>query len=112
MAASVNSVLIVAPELKCETPETISFFIAMAQRRVSQLVWGQYNDDGVTFLAAHLITMRNRMGTPGNPSTLKVGNVEAQYVGFTNSKTALTSTSYGLEYLELRKLVVVSPTVV
>ena len=108
MAVTLNSILAVAPELSVETPDVINFFIAMAQRRVSPLVWGVHNDDGVTFLAAHLMTMKNRNGTPGNPSMQKVGDVQAQYVGFTNSTTALSSTSYGVEYLELRKLVVIS----
>lgn len=112
MAANVDSILTIAPELKCETPAVINFFIAMAQRRISSLVWGIYNDDGVNYLAAHLITMKNRKGTPGNPSMEKVGDVQAEYVGFTNSRTALTSTSYGVEYLELRKLVVVTATIV
>jgi len=109
---TVQSVLTVAPEFKGETPDVIQFFINMAQRRVSPIVWGTVNDDAVTFLAAHLLTMKKRNGTPGNPTMLKVGNVEAQYVGFTNSRSALTSTSYGVEYLELRKLVVVSASIV
>lgn len=112
MAANIESVLMIAPELKCETPAVINFFISMAQRRISPLVWGVYNDDGVNFLTAHLLTMKNRKGTPGNPSMEKVGDVQAEYVGFTNSRTALTSTSYGVEYLELRKLVVVTASIV
>lgn len=112
MAVSVDSILLMADKFKNESPAVINFFIAMAQRRISPAVWGSRNDDGVMFLAAHLLEMKNRKGTPGNPSMEKVGDVQAEYVGFTNSRTALTSTSYGVEYLELRKLVVVTATIV
>lgn len=102
----------IAPELSAETPETISLFIGMAQARISPVVWGTLYYQGITFLAAHLLTMKNRRGLSGSQTMQKVGDIEIQNsVLAKGNKTdlAFLQTSYGVEYLALRDLVVIGP---
>jgi len=111
----VEDIRSVAPELSSEASDTIQFFITMATARLDQPIWGKYWDMGVTFLAAHLITMRNRRSASGQVTDQKVGDLQVQYSDMTmGGKMDLTyrQTSYGLEYLQLRSLVVVTPIVI
>lgn len=107
-----DDVLAIAPELNCETQATINLFLEMAELRINATVWGKFYKAGVSYLAAHLITLKNRRGTAGGAITLKVGDVEVQYSDLMRDKKmdlAYLQTSYGLEYLNLRSLVVVTP---
>ena len=108
----VDLVQTVAPELKTEQSDTINLFVAMAMRRIDMTVFGIYYTDAVTYLAAHLLTMKKRRGASGATTMLKVGDVEAQYQGMMPMRSGLFQTSYGIEYLELRKLVVITPITV
>lgn len=107
-----ESIFTVAPELKSETEETVQFFINMAALRISPDVWKQFYDMGVTFLAAHLLTMKRRAGVAGQVTEQKVGDLSVQYANVQTGKKMdfeLMSTSYGMQYLQLRGLAVVTP---
>ena len=105
----------IAPELHSETIETIQFFLTMALLRCDATVWGLYRDMGVTFLTAHLLTLKKRRGTAGQVIEQKVGNLEIQYADMASGKKldlSFMQTVYGIEYLQLRNLIVITPIVV
>lgn len=105
----------VAPELASETNETIQIFLNMALLRVDAKVWGLYRDMGVIFLVAHLLTLKKRRGAAGQVTEQKVGDVLVQYADMTVGKhmdMSYIQTVYGIEYVQLRDLVVITPMVI
>jgi hypothetical protein len=107
-----DTIFSIAPELKGETPETVAIFIDLARTRVSPDVWGKFTDQGVMYLAAHLITMKNRRGVGGAITQQKVGDLQVNNSDVQSGKKVdldLLSTSYGQQYIQIRNLVVISP---
>ena len=78
------------PEFQNIASATVSKTIAEAERQVSQKVWGETYDDGVSYLTAHYLASRN----------VAIGEM----VGAVSrgGGTGLKSTQYGATYLEMR----------
>jgi hypothetical protein len=99
-----------APELSSESPSRANIFLDIAKNQVVASVWGDRYTNGVLLLAAHFMTLANRKGVGGPVTGLSAGDMSISY-GSTQAKSDLANTSYGLLYLELRKLNPVPVTV-
>lgn len=84
--------------------EKVERFIGMAERRVSRDAWGARADDGVMYLAAHLLTQSEKGAgaAPGPVSSVSVGEVSQSYAVPSDLQGSLGATHYGREFLELR----------
>src|SRR5690606_17941828 len=107
MAVTPEDVRAIAPELDSVPTDLIERFIAMAERRVNRKAWGARADDGVTFLAAHLLTMRKRgaSGQTGPLASVSVGDVSQSFAVQASDGKNYNATSYGQEFATLQSLV-------
>lgn len=111
MSVSVDDVLDIAPELSDEDSDRVSRFIERASLQVNTDVWGDLVDMGITYLTAHMMTLANRSGTNGTLSKEKVGDLERAY-SVPSTSTGFESTTYGAEYLRMRKTLLMTPLVI
>lgn len=95
------------PEFAGEVLARVQVFIDQAARRVNATQWGSRADDGVSYLAAHLLYSGNLgAGAPaGAVESERVGDIAVSYAVADLPATELASTSYGRRYLDLRSLV-------
>lgn len=111
MAANADLVKDLAPELSTESPDRINRFIGFASLSVNTSVWGSKSDLGTGYLAAHMMTMSNRKGRSG-VTMEKVGDLARSYAPTDTDDGALGQTSYGQEFLRLRKSLLITPIIV
>jgi hypothetical protein len=107
MAVTAESFIAMFPEFSEEDSERLAAFIAMAERQVSTRYFGARADDAILFLTAHkLSTMAS--ATAG-PTVLKetVGSMSREYAagGAVSASNPLFGTPYGVEYLNLIRLI-------
>lgn len=112
--ASRDTLRVLAPELAGETNDRLDAFLAMAARRVSASEWGELYADGCIYLAAHLLTLSNRASSgssgAGPVVSQSTGDLSVSYgavVGVLSTDAQYATTTYGVEYLNLRRLVTV-----
>ncbi len=109
----------IAPEFLNEDPARIARFITYAELQVSQLQFDDRYELATAYLTCHMLALSNRNddeGTSGNPGTItqkKEGDLglsfalpDALKIG--NDGTLLL-TSYGIEYLRLKDICILSP---
>lgn len=111
MAVTASLVTDLAPELLTESPDRINRFIGLASLSVNSTIWGSKADLGTGLLAAHMMTMSNRKGRSGVTSE-KVGDLARSYAPTDTDDGALGQTSYGQEFLRLRKSLLITPIIV
>lgn len=109
--ASRDTVRLVAPELTSESDSTIDAFLTMAARRCSSAEYGDLYADACVYLAAHLLTLRSRgaagragAGPVTSEETGDLGVTYGAVVGVLSTDAQLATTPYGVEYLNLRRL--------
>jgi hypothetical protein len=106
----IDSVLSIAPEFKCESPETLNDFIGLARLRVDPSIWGLFYGAGVCYLAAHLLALSKRRGSSGAVTSARVGDLQVSYAAVNTSSSrdmSYMQTSYGMEFLSLRGMVII-----
>jgi hypothetical protein len=100
-------------EFASEGDSRVQLFIDQASRRLSESVFGDYYDDAVGFLTAHMLSRSTATAGRGFVSSETVGQLSRSY---TQSGGILASgyatTSYGQEFSRLLRLVQPSPMVV
>ncbi len=108
--------VVVAPEFAGKSNSTLDLFAAQAEIQITEKVWLTRYDMGVAYLTAHMITMADRNARSGGNKVTgelrktKVGNLEREYaVDDKNSDGAYNLTSYGKEFIRLRKQLVIGP---
>lgn len=100
----------IAPGLASDPAANL--FFGLAAGRLAVDVWGIYFSEGVAYLAAHMLTMRDRAfasggGASGPTTSRKAGDLAESYGSagtFSNSDSALSQTTFGLMFLELRRM--------
>ena len=70
---------------------------------VNDSVWGVKAEEAKHLLLLHKLKLKKRKGEAGPLERQKVGQLEREFAVNRESVTSLSSTSYGLEYLRLRK---------
>jgi len=105
------------PEFSAEGDPRVEMFLEDADLQVYEPIWGKFYDRGVLYLAAHLLSIAGREGVSEGEGADGAGPVYSDTVGPLNYKRAVTpvsiddgeallsSTSYGLRYIELRGLI-------
>lgn len=106
MALSTREILkAVAPELEDKSDDTLDTYIELAAQRLSAAMWGDYFQQGVAYLAAHLATLADREGGAAGPvQSEQAGQVSRSY-GVPQNVQNYRSTAYGEEFLALRRQV-------
>lgn len=105
-----NDIVMIAPELSGELNNVFAYFINMAVENVDPTKFAPVYTMAVSYLTAHLMTMRRRRGD-GGPVTEKHAGAEGISYGMYTRQSALTQTAYGLEYLQLMRSFICSVTV-
>lgn len=110
--ASRDLVREVAPEFTTTADGIVDAMLERAARRLDSTEWADLYTDGCVYLAAHLLTLRAR----ASAGSLGAGPVVAQgtgdlsvaygaVVGVIGDDAKYATTPYGIEYLNLRRLI-------
>lgn len=110
MAASPQTVRDIAPELATEPEARLQTFLDFAALSINSSVWGAKADFAQALLAAHYLTMANRGGAGGALTSEKVGDLSRSY-GQLEGAELYGATAYGMQYVQLRKTLVITPMV-
>ena len=108
--------VVVAPAYAGMTDAELDVFAAEAEIEISKKKWLTRYDRGVAYITAHLITMSKKSAKSGGDSETgplkkkKVGNLEREFgVNNENKDGSYSLTTYGMEFLRLRKQVFMGP---
>jgi len=115
-----------APELTPVLDARVDTFIAFAELRVNRDQWLDLGDLAVILLTAHMLSVaggaNGGTGSGASPrgqvTDETVGDLSRSYSDLAGVETITTfmsglgGTSYGLEFLELRKTLVITPILV
>lgn len=105
------------PEFASVPPEKLSGVLQDAANQMSRKVWNRLYEQGLHALAAHLLYAAGALTRTGNANGKPVQTVTSRSVGglslgysapdagFSANHDGYASSSYGQEYLRLRKLV-------
>lgn len=119
MAVSVSDFRTRFPEFtEAVAPDPrVELFIGDAEIQVDEVRWDKFYNQGVAYLAAHLLSISLSQDDGEGEGASSAGPIYSETVGPLNEKRAvkpvdlnsgdaqLSSTSYGLRYLELRGLI-------
>jgi len=117
MAVSVATFRVRFPEFEDVLDPRVTLFIGDAELQVNEDKWGRFYALGVQYLAAHLLSIDIEQSASAGAGVDGAGPVYSETVGPLNYKRAvlpmaldsgeaqLASTSYGLRYIELRKVI-------
>lgn len=99
----------IAPELASEPDERLDTFLTLAAQRVGPKAFGRVYQQAVAYLAAHLLTVSNRardtgMAAAGPVASVGTGGLSVSFGAVVAmGDESLSTTSYGLEFIELRE---------
>lgn len=103
------------PEFDSVLDARVQFMLDDAALEVSEARWGTLNEKGVMLLAAHLLSIDqdnndsdDDSGGEGNLASKSIGDVSYSFSKATSESSSddwYLSTSYGSEYLRLKKRV-------
>lgn len=102
------------PEFASLSDGFIQLYIDQAVLSINTAVWLGKSELGVAYLTAHLLTLINRGGNgQAGPLTQEsVGDLSRSYGQVTiPNANEYSLTVYGVEYLRLRKSLIISPMV-
>lgn len=113
MAVTATTFKQLFPAFDCESDPRVTSFINAAKRRVSESVFGDYYDDAVNYLTAHLLSRDiSQNGGKGQVSSEQVGDLSRSYTQTGGVlATGYNSTAYGQEFVALLRLVKPTPAV-
>ena len=123
MEATAENIKSLFPEFSAVSDQRIDNFVEIAKLSVAEKVWGSSFGTGVSYLTAHLLKragvgggVQGGTSNPGTVSSEKVGELQRSYAlpnfsGGSAEDGLLSTTSYGIEYLRLRRQVLVTPMV-
>lgn len=122
MEANASTVKSLFPEFSAVSDARIENFIEVAKLSVSEKSWKESYGVGVSYLTAHLLKRAGSGGgvqggssNAGVIASEKVGELQRTYAQTNVSSSAedsiLATTSYGVEYLRLRRQLLITPMV-
>lgn len=107
---SIDTILVdIAPEMASVDPATRARLIGYATLQVGFKCKPDIKNLAIAYLTAHNYTLSQRVGTAGMVMSEKEGDLARNFGGVINDGTGLGSTSYGNEYLRLKKSFILSP---
>lgn len=105
MATSTLDILkAIAPEFASKATADLNLFLELAAARLSATVWGRYYQQGVAYLAAHMLELSTREGAAGPIQSEQAGQVSRSYGPFQHP-SHYGATGYGDEFLNIRRQV-------
>lgn len=110
MTTQTDIIRALAPELSGESNNRLSLFLNLASLSVNISVWGTKADYGTSLLAAHMMTVSKRNGVLG-VSMETVGDLSRSYNAIKGDEIMM-QTSYGAEYLRLKRSLIITPILV
>lgn len=123
MEATAENIKAIFPEFNAVANPRIESFIEIAKLSVAEKVWGNSYGVGVSYLVAHLLKRAGAssgvIGGSSNAGAVtseKVGELQRSYAlpnfsGGSAEDSLLATTSYGMEFLRLRRQILVTPMV-
>lgn len=122
MEATAENIKSIFPEFSGVSDTRIENFIEIAKLSLNEKVWGSSYGAGLSYLTAHLLKRSGPGGgVHGGTSSAfvaseRVGELQRSYAlpnfqGASAEDVLLASTSYGIEYLRLRRQIVTTPMV-
>jgi hypothetical protein len=107
MAVTVAAFQAKFPEFADTESALVQDCLDSAQRNVSTTAWGARADDGVYWLAAHLlrVTQNGANAASGPISGHSVGDVSVSYATTATPGDGLAATAYGVQYVALRSMI-------
>lgn len=105
------------PEFTSTKPSRVEGALADAANQMSRKVWGKLYEQGLQALAAHLLYSSGALTPSGNSNGSPMKSIASRAVagvsigytapdaGFSANHDGYASSSYGQEYIRLRKLV-------
>jgi hypothetical protein len=106
---------VVAPEYATKTNEELDPFAEQAEIEITDSVWKTRYDRGVALLTAHLIKVSELYQSQGGTSSsgqlveTKVGDLRRKFAENKQSNGSYNLSTYGSEFLRLRKQVLMGP---
>lgn len=107
----------IAPTYKDD--DAVDTFLKLAAQQLAAAAWGRLYVQAVVYLAAHMLTMRDRMldggGGSGPVQAVKTGDVSVTYTNSLSQSfddALLATTPFGVHFLFLRTHVPTTPYVV
>ena len=101
----------VAPEYVSLDAARFAILLPIAEEFIDDTLWGDKADYGVAMILAHMVKVSERNGKGGAVSSEKIGNYAVTYADNLQHDSELGSTSYGQEYLRVRKSLPITPFV-
>lgn len=104
-----------APEFASTSDERLQLFIDYAWNFVAESKWARKTKMAVVLMTCHLLTRSNQAasGVAGPITAERVGELSRSYANNVNSlNPELSGTSYGQDFLALRKTLLITPIVV
>lgn len=112
--------LFIAPEFEDEANARLETALTLAAERLEPTAWGRLYLQAVCYLAAHILKLRALSASPasstgfvGAVTSVRSGDLAISGPGFgagsDNDEEGLKTTAYGQAFLDLRKLVPITP---
>ena len=111
MTLSRDTFIAFFPDFESEDESRVNLFITEAARYVNSRIWSTKTDFATALYTAHLLSVTNSGASSGSLSEDKVGDLSQKYSTPT-SEESLGSTAYGLQFLQMRKSLLISPMVI
>ncbi len=104
MAVSYTDVQQLATEFATLSQGRIDPFLARARTRVNEAFWGSLYDDGVLYLASHLLAEAERAkGQAGPVSSMAAGPLSVSFMARADVPSEYGSTRWGVEFWRLMR---------
>lgn len=123
MSVSSGDITAFASEFSAVPGATVDLYINLAKLSVNPRIWKDKADFGTILLTCHMLKLKkandaaSASGAVGTVTSEKVGDLARSYGGFGGgsgadpSEASLGQTSYGQEFLRLRRSLVITPLV-
>lgn len=96
-----EKLLLISPEAANLAQTDREALATIAGESISSAVFGDQEELATAYLAAHMITIRNRAGNGGPVKSVKEGELSMTFGG-DSSASGLDATSYGMEFKRIR----------
>lgn len=107
---SIDDILLdIAPEMSTVDPAKRARLISYASLQVGFKCTPEIKNLAIAYLTAHNYTLSQRGGVGGNITSEKEGDLARSFGGVVNDSSGLGSTSYGMEFLRLKKMFILTP---
>ena len=107
---SIDTILLdIAPEMSSVDASVRARLITYSTYQVGFKCNTDIKNLAIAYLTAHNYTLSQRAGAGGNITSEKEGDLARSFGGQVSDPTGLNSTSYGMEFLRLKRMFILNP---